>query len=119
MSAINYTSRFQKAVFCEEDIRNSAARAMLFVNFEHRAGGEPVFRSTKVNVRKNLRAKRFLAARRKQETLRRLRCALFHGARKGAHRKLVPLKRRLELAARRGIKVAARNSISDRVVWGR
>lgn len=114
MSAINYTSRFEKAVFCEEDIRNSAARAMLFVNFEYKAGGEPVFRSTKVNVRKNLRAKRFLAERRKQETLRRIKAQRRAGARRS-----VPLKTRLELAARRGIEVASRNSTSDRVVWGR
>ncbi len=114
MSAINYTSRFQKAVFCEEDIRNAAARAMLFVNFEYKAGGEPVFRSTKVNVLKNLRAKRFLAACRRQETLRRIKVQRSTGARRS-----VPLKTRLEMAARRGINVAKRNSTSDRVVWGR
>ena len=114
MSAINYTSRFQKAVFCEEDIRNTAARAMLFVNFEYKAGGEPVFRSTKVNVLKNLRAKRFLAQCRAQETRRRVRVQRRTGARRS-----VPLKTRLEVAARRGINVAKRNSISDRVVWGR
>lgn len=114
MSAINYTSRFQKAVFCEEDIRNTAARAMLFVNFEYKAGGEPVFRSTNVNVRKNLRAKRFLAERRTQETRRRISAQRRTGARRS-----LPLKTRLEVAARRGIKVAKRNSTSDRLVWGR
>ena len=50
--SINYTSRYKKSLFCEDDIRNTAKRSWLFVNFEYKAGGEPVFRSVQPNVRK-------------------------------------------------------------------
>lgn len=110
MSTINYTSRYHKAVFCEGDIANSAKRAMLFVNFEYNAGGEPVFRSTKLNVRENLRSKRFLAQLRRDALRRRIRAQ-----RRTGGRKYLPIKTRIELAANR----QKNNSTPDRVVWGR
>ena len=56
-------------------MRNEATRRMLFVGYEERAGGEPVFRSSTVNVLKNLRAKRFLGEmRRRNSKARIMRC---------------------------------------------
>jgi hypothetical protein len=114
MSNINYGSRFQKAVFCEEDITNSASRAMLFVGFEYRAGGEPVYRSTKKNVRKNLRSKRFLAELRRAALKRHINAQRRTGVRR-PHLKTV-----LEMKARRAkSSIPSRANNDVRVVWGR
>lgn len=110
MSAINYTSRFKKAVFCEKDIKNSAKRAMLFVNFEYRAGGEPVFRSTEVNVRKNLRGSKFIWGMRSAATRKRLLVR-----RKTGVSVSLPIKIRLKMKARKQKVAPSRNSTA--VSW--
>jgi len=115
MSNINYGSRFQKAVFCEEDITNSASRAMLFVGFEYRAGGEPVYRSTKKNVRKNLRSKRFLAELRRAALKSRIRMKRRAGVGSVHLSKTV-----LEMRASQGRSLTPSRANNDvRLVWGR
>jgi hypothetical protein len=71
---INYEfSRHTPRLFCEDQIKNPAARAMLLINFEYRAGGEPVFRSTNTRIRKG--KNKFVSARKHAQTAARLRAA--------------------------------------------
>lgn len=80
MSTINYKfARHTQRIFAEGDIKNPAQRAMYFVNFEYKAGGEPVFRGTKENKHSVPAGRAFLAARKREQTRRRIRVARKQG----------------------------------------
>ncbi len=116
MCNINYASRYKKVAFCEEDVNNLAKRAMLFSGFEYNAGGEPVYRSSKLNVRKIPRANRFLAQRRRDALKRRIKARRRGVSVMGlrGHIKAV-----IEMKARRGKLAPKRASNNVRVIWGR
>jgi hypothetical protein len=118
---INYQSRFKRITFCDDEMRNVAMRMMLFVGHEERAGGEPVFRSSRLNVLKNLRAKRFLGEmRRRNNTARIKRCM---AARRAGGPKGGPLQlSMLAIAYRRkaAVKQPKRATVQTREgLWGR
>lgn len=77
---INYRfNRHTHRLFCE--IKNPAARAATFINYEYAAGGEPVYLGTEVAVRKT--GGKFIQRRRQAQT----RALMYNKARRAMMRK--------------------------------